>query len=551
MASKTKIAKPRQNPQGRDDKLLQYQGEMSDEDSPCTSWEGTDTHEPSLSYRGIRVGRSPISSKSQGSAVQREEKKSDAQDITSIEFWTDKKFLVQIIIFGILQSFMTWVVHRSLQGSITNLKACSRSSSNTEESLRCSDCMCIATDGFSSGEFRNIIKNQEALSKEFKQKTKELEDMENKLAGIETKVSEFTGLHDIKETLQEIDTEIKVMPENLHSNITSSLEELIDNRVKDRLDSIENNMGEKIKSEVQEKSTSLENKLQDIQERITVSERNMGQLIKDERRERTAKFNEVEETVNNIKESASKNFTEVESKYKGVEGQLNYFFRELKDINIYIVGFLLVLVVVVIYVAYKILLPKSPSGEDGIRQVTQIHDPLPRSRVGGQSPPVNIERITKRSLDRSIGIISFNTSTQQFHQDLMSKVSKPRSLDLLSSFIHRSNDIPHTTPSKVVFIFVDFNERNIILEDPETEIGDIRRLTTQGLLNMGCDVFVVYVRDRGSENLRPNQLYNPQLYSIERHPILSKLKERDRVLSVYNSFLPHQVKFLEDCLKRL
>jgi hypothetical protein len=35
-------------------------------------------------------------------------------------------------------------------------------------------------------------------------------------------------------------------------------------------------------------------------------------------------------------------------------------------------------------------------------------------------------------------------------------------------------------------IFVDFNERNIILEDPETEIGDLRRVTTMGFQNMGC-----------------------------------------------------------------
>lgn len=65
------------------------------------------------------------------------------------------------------------------------------------------------------------------------------------------------------------------------------------------------------------------------------------------------------------------------------------------------------------------------------------------------------------------------------------------------------------------------------------------------------DVFVVYVRHRYSQTLQEGQLYSPRLHSVDRHPVLSGLNKRKRVFSVYDRFHPHQVKFLEDCFKRL
>ena len=64
------------------------------------------------------------------------------------------------------------------------------------------------------------------------------------------------------------------------------------------------------------------------------------------------------------------------------------------------------------------------------------------------------------------------------------------------------------------------------------------------------DVFVVYCKDKGSQNLSPDNLYNPKLQSVESHPVLSKLKERERVLSVNTKFHPHQVSHMESCCKK-
>jgi hypothetical protein len=50
----------------------------------------------------------------------------------------------------------------------------------------------------------------------------------------------------------------------------------------------------------------------------------------------------------------------------------------------------------------------------------------------------------------------------------------------------RQMDLLQANPYGLVLIFVDFNEKNIILEDPGTEIGDLRRVTTIGFQKMGC-----------------------------------------------------------------
>ena len=65
------------------------------------------------------------------------------------------------------------------------------------------------------------------------------------------------------------------------------------------------------------------------------------------------------------------------------------------------------------------------------------------------------------------------------------------------------------------------------------------------------DVFVVYCKDKESSNLQPDNLYNPRLLSIERHPVLSELKRNNRVLSINDKLHPHQVELLKKCCQQL
>ena len=65
------------------------------------------------------------------------------------------------------------------------------------------------------------------------------------------------------------------------------------------------------------------------------------------------------------------------------------------------------------------------------------------------------------------------------------------------------------------------------------------------------DVLVVYCKDKESQDLPPENLYNSRLHSIERHPVLSELKNKNRVLSINDKFHPHQVEHLKNCCQQL
>lgn len=65
------------------------------------------------------------------------------------------------------------------------------------------------------------------------------------------------------------------------------------------------------------------------------------------------------------------------------------------------------------------------------------------------------------------------------------------------------------------------------------------------------DVFIIYCKDRGSQTLPPNQLYNTRLHSIDQHATLVKLKKKNRVFSVYECLHLQQVELLGDCVEQL
>lgn len=50
------------------------------------------------------------------------------------------------------------------------------------------------------------------------------------------------------------------------------------------------------------------------------------------------------------------------------------------------------------------------------------------------------------------------------------------------------------------------------------------------------DVFLVYCKNKGSQSLSADQLYNTNLHSIRNLPLLSELSHKDRVLSVFKEF---------------
>ena len=129
-------------------------------------------------------------------------------------------------------------------------------------------------------------------------------------------------------------------------------------------------------------------------------------------------------------------------------------------------------------------------------------------------------KLNRKGLKKGLLVISFNPSTQKFHHDALNaipefkktsliKVSRTRKklfilfyVNILQYYcminnikshnlkmyfqvlIQNDMDLMNVEPYKMVIIFVDFNDRNIILENEQEEIGDLRNQITKTFL--GC-----------------------------------------------------------------
>ena len=172
--------------------------------------------------------------------------------------------------------------------------------------------------------------------------------------------------------------------------------------------------------------------------------------------------------------------------------------------------------------------------------------------TGNQMRPrkMILDQVHGVQLKRNICIISFYTETQILHQKL---VKSAVHVDIpIQSFLmgNPETEITCIPRSKFIFIFVDFNERNVILENPEQDLGDKKSITVEAAQKMGADVFVVYVRDQGSTELPDGQLYNSNLSGFTRHSILKPLTARGRGLSVYETFTKYQEKHIYNVISK-
>nr|XP_022320500.1 uncharacterized protein LOC111122812 isoform X2 [Crassostrea virginica] len=232
-------------------------------------------------------------------------------------------------------------------------------------------------------------------------------------------------------------------------------------------------------------------------------------------------------------------------------GVVDVFFEELSYNRNYLLGFFLlhVMEIGVICCAYKISISKQvvydENGHPDLKSVSRQKD------SPSHSFDATSEKQKRKELKKGMLIVSFHRSTQQFHHDALNALSEFMKTSPVKVLIKNSKDLRDVEPHKLVILFVDFNNRNIILENEDTEIGSLRNDTTKVFLSLKCDVFVVYCKDKGSQDLPPNNLYNPTLQSIEEHPVLSELKRNNRVLTINDKFHPRQVELLKKSCQQL
>ncbi|XP_052060344.1 uncharacterized protein LOC127700739 [Mytilus californianus] len=171
-------------------------------------------------------------------------------------------------------------------------------------------------------------------------------------------------------------------------------------------------------------------------------------------------------------------------------------------------------------------------------QRTESHSTPP---FMSQRPPGILDRIHRLPvLDNKVCILSFYSETMNLHRKLVDSAlatnRRGNSKEVIQHLVRKHEDILSIPNARYIFVFVDFNERNVILENPGQDLGDKKLVTVQAAQKIGADVFVTYVRDKGSNRLLPGNLYNQELSAFTSHDELKRLENKKRCFSVYETF---------------
>ncbi|CAC5421758.1 unnamed protein product [Mytilus coruscus] len=144
---------------------------------------------------------------------------------------------------------------------------------------------------------------------------------------------------------------------------------------------------------------------------------------------------------------------------------------------------------------------------------------------------------TRYELEESICILSFHVETQDLHHRIITSAFQQEEVEIKPFLLEKTDpDVLDIPRCQFIFVFVDFNETNVILENQ----GDKRLVTVQACMKMGADVFVIYTRDRDSSHLGDGMLYNKDLSAFTGHFLLKELTAKNRGLSVNDTFTPYQ-----------
>ncbi|CAG2201686.1 unnamed protein product [Mytilus edulis] len=165
-----------------------------------------------------------------------------------------------------------------------------------------------------------------------------------------------------------------------------------------------------------------------------------------------------------------------------------------------------------------------------------------------QRAPSILDRIQRVPVfDNKVCVLSFYSETMNLHKQLVKSAlatnKRGGNIEVIQHLVRRHEDILNIPGARYIFVFVDFNERNVILENPGQDLGDKKLVTVQAAQKLGADVFVTYVRDRGSNQLVPGNLYNQELSAFTSHHVLRGLKAT-RDVSVYMKHLTTHKKNL-------
>ncbi|XP_052721213.1 uncharacterized protein LOC128192515 isoform X2 [Crassostrea angulata] len=167
-----------------------------------------------------------------------------------------------------------------------------------------------------------------------------------------------------------------------------------------------------------------------------------------------------------------------------------------------------------------------------------------------ENEPKNLKKTSQTRLENSLCVVGFEEGETQRHHVEMAKdlVGPDKRLQMKSVVVTSPDSLVNIPPSKILLMFVDYNERNLIIEEAE---DGIRRRTLDVLIKSGAEVIVVYCWELSSKNLEEGYLYAPKLGSVSKVPRLIELSRKNSVYSIYKQFKQHQKSAYQRKLKEL
>ncbi|XP_062609576.1 uncharacterized protein LOC134271379 [Saccostrea cucullata] len=155
---------------------------------------------------------------------------------------------------------------------------------------------------------------------------------------------------------------------------------------------------------------------------------------------------------------------------------------------------------------------------------------------------------SKENLENSLCVVCFGYgSDKQKYVHLASELmGSGFSLQMKKVVVNSTESLETLPPSKVILMFVDYNERNLIIEE---EQGGLKRETLLMLQGTGAEVTVVYCYELSSKHLDEGRLFAQKLTVVERMKELRELRDRNSIFSIYNTFNPTQKEVFRSKLK--
>lgn len=224
----------------------------------------------------------------------------------------------------------------------------------------------------------------------------------------------------------------------------------------------------------------------------------------------------LRKTLDNTHQHFEKETKKVRSKVDIEIDSVNYRLQDNKFWMLLIVSVVIVLIVVLLY--------------------------LCKFGIAGNKQQLLESGSQEDKMEKSVVIVSFSKANKQLHKVIADTVAENfKCHELLLGGVKKVSSIELT--SQVCLVFVDKNERNIILET-EVDISKTRSDFVENLVKQGrTQVVVIYCQHEDSHGL--TTLYNRNLGNIKKHKVLRQLQRQNRVLSINTEFSSYQSDYIK------